>query len=369
MNPARDIVLLGTGAFAGALARALAQRVSGPTTVHVVSRSSDRARNLADLANTHAVLADRPAWFCAHRLDLPGGADLRPLLARHRPQVLAVCTSDLSPAETRAPASAWSTLIQSAGFGVTLPLQAATALRAASASAEASPGTAVVNACFPDTVNAVLRSAGLPVLCGLGNVSTLASAVRRELRIADESRLKLFAHHVHLHSPPAQEDEAEAWFDDQPLTALPAILERTRFQTRAHLNEIGATAGAAVVDALTQQRDPYVGHVPAPHGRPGGYPVTVTGRSIALRLPPGMSERQAVAHNQKRSALDGITVDQHGKAQFTPAALRILRDHWPDAPSTFGVQDVEDLRVRQLALREHLRKLPAPDTAEGRRGR
>ncbi|NEE37412.1 potassium transporter TrkA, partial [Streptomyces sp. SID7982] len=310
------------------------------------------------LANAHAVLADRPVRFRPHRLDVAGGADLRPLLGRHQPHVLVVCSSEYSPAEMRGLPSAWTRLIRAAGFGVTLPLQAATALRAAAA-VEASPDTAVVNACFPDAVNPVLHAAGVPVLCGLGNVSTLVSLIRSELRLGDESRLKVLAHHAHLHAPPTPDQEARAWLDDQPLT-VDRILRRERRQPRAHLNEIGATAGAAVLDALTHPRDYYAGHVAAPQGRPGGYPVVITGRSIALRLPPGMSERQAIACNQRWSTLDGITVDPQGKAHFTPAALDVLRDHWPDSPATFGPQDIEELRTRQLALRERLQQPSVP---------
>ncbi|WP_172384669.1 potassium transporter TrkA [Streptomyces sp. MNP-20] len=363
MNRPHDVVVLGTGAFAGALVRALAQRASGPTRVHLVSRDRDRARNLAGLAQAHAVLADRPVRFRCHRLDVGGGADLRPLLARHQPHVLVVCTSDVSPAETRGPASAWTGLVRAAGFGVTLPLQAATALRAASASAEASPRTAVVNACLPDAVNPLLYAAGLPVRCGLGNVATLAGLLRRDLLLGDESRLKVLAHHALLHSPPTPADEARAWLDDEPLTTTYELLERGRRHPRADLNEIGAVAGAAVVDAFAHPRAPRAAHVPAPDGLPGGYPVLLTGHDIALRLPPGLSARQAVARNEQWSGLDGVTVDRRGEARFTPTALRALRGHWPDAPAVFAARDVEELRTRQLALRDRLRGLPQAPVA------
>jgi hypothetical protein len=115
-----------------------------------------------------------------------------------------------------------------------------------------------------------------------------------------------------------------------------------------------------VLDALTHPRDPYAGHVAAPQGRPGGYPVVITGGSVALRLPPGMSEEEAVARNEQWSALDGVSVDQQGKARFTPATLDVLREHWPDAPTAFGPQDIEGLRTRQVALRGRLLQLPPP---------
>jgi hypothetical protein len=354
MPAPRHLVVLGTGAFASALARALARRADPPTCVHIVSRGPDRARHLCDLANAHATLAGTATRFSAHVLDPAQRADLRPLLARIRPTALVVCASEQSPAEGSTAPSAWTALVQAAGFGITLPLQAAPAMTAASACAEASPGTAVVNACFPDAVNPLLRAAGLPVLCGLGNVATLSALLRCQLLLPDESPLKLLAHHAHLHAPPTSTEEACGWLDGRPLTALPRLLERIRSQPRAQLNEIGAAAGADILGAITHGH-PHHGHVPGPHGRPGGYPVVISGSDLALRLPPGRTEAQAVAWNRERSALDGVTLGEDGKAAFTDRTLRILLRHWPEAPRSFGPQDVDGLRTQQVRLRARLR--------------
>jgi hypothetical protein len=277
-----------------------------------------------------------------------------------------VAASDVSPAETRDPSSAWGDFVRVAGFGVTLPLQACLALRATKACLDASPATTVVNACFPDAVNPVLHAAGLPVACGLGNVATLASGLRGALLLHDESRLKVLAHHVHLHTPNRSEDEAVAWLDEQPLTALPRILAQMRTQPRSILNEIGAVAGADVVVALARRDAQYAGHVPAPNGLPGGYPVLISNGSVALRLPPGMPQRQAVAHNHRWSAGDGVLIDDHGKVRLTQETRRALTAYWPDAPDVFGAHDIEDLQALQLALRDDLRRRTVQTRAPAR---
>lgn len=364
MEASRNITILGTGAFATGLVRSLAGHPGPALTVHVIGRSLARSTRLAELGNAHATLADTAISFAALAADLSETGDLRPLLTRLRPGVLVICASDQSPSETRNGSSAWTHLLRQAGFGVTLPLQAALALRASRACAEVCPATAVVNACFPDAVNTLLRAADAPAQCGLGNVATLATAIRAQLGVRDESRLKLLAHHAHLHAPADPSEDAAAWLDDRPLGRLPQLLAHVRGHPREDLNEIGAAAGASVLRALTDEDHSYVGHVPGPHGLPGGYPVVITGRSIALRLPPGMSERQAIAWNASRAPLDGITVDPHGKAEFTPSAAQALHQHWPDAPIAFGPQDLADLAARQLRLRDDLRRLPTPSPAE-----
>ncbi|WP_182873727.1 potassium transporter TrkA [Microbispora sp. H10670] len=362
---ARGVVVLGTGAFAGALVRSFAHLASAPATVHVVSRDLGRARDLCAVAGAHAALAGTAVGFSPHALDVPGGDDLRPLLARVRPAALVLCASDQSPAEMRSTPSAWTDLVRAAGFGVTLPLQAAVVLRCARASAEAGGDTVVINACFPDAVNGMVCAAGVPVLCGLGNVSSLAMALRAHLGVREASRLRLLAHHAHLHPPPSPAEEALAWLDDRPLGDVADILGGIRARPREHLNEMGAAEGGAVLDAVLHEERGYAGHVPGPRGLPGGYPVTITGRDVSLRLPPETAEGEAVAWNTARAELDGLVVDRHGTARPTPRALRALRRHWPDAPAAFGPRDLDDLRAEQLRLRRRLRGLPSHHSGEG----
>ncbi|MEV7690278.1 hypothetical protein [Streptomyces bungoensis] len=166
-----------------------------------------------------------------------------------------------------------------------------------------------------------------------------------------------------MKAPRTSAEDAQCWWDDPPLTTLPQYLERIRAQPCAHLNEIGAASGADVVGSIAHGHS-YRGHVPGPHGRPGGYPVTLVGSDLTLRLPPGTTEAEAVAWNTDRSARDGVSVDHEGKARFTDSALRTLRRHWPDVPASFTPQDIAGLCTRQLRLRDKLRQEPIRPPAE-----
>ncbi|HET6858675.1 MAG TPA: hypothetical protein VFH94_16495 [Streptomyces sp.] len=360
---APSVVVTGTGAFSADLVRALA-RSPHPLRLHVLSRRPDRARDLAALAGDHAFLAGGRTVCTAGHLDPHDAEQPRRLLAALRPDVLVVAGSEQSPAEARTTPSAWTDLLSRAGFGLTLPLQTAMATNLARACAEASPDTTVVNACFPDAVNPLLHAAGLPVACGLGNVATLAAALSARLALPDQQRLHLLAHHAHLHAPADQDLDAQGWLDGAPLTGLRSLLEPVRARPRQHLNETGATTGAAAIAALAGSGPTYTGHLPGPNGLPGGYPVTVGHRDVRLRLPAGLTREQAVAWNLRRAELDGASVEPGGAVRLMPTALAALRVHWPDAPGVYDHHELGSVREQLLQLRARLRRLRVPTAPE-----
>ncbi|MEU2561477.1 hypothetical protein ABZ626_19395 [Streptomyces longispororuber] len=355
-DPTRPWTVLGTGAFARSLLRALAHRPGRLTTVHVVGRTPERACGVAALAAGHAALAGTRVAFVPHSAGLSPAERLRPLLRAQRPALLVVCASPQSPAEARTRDSDWARLLRRAGFGATLPLQAALVRESVLACADASPGTQVVNACFPDLVNPALHGADLPVLCGLGNVATLATGVRARLGVRDDSRLALLAHHAHLSAPEDPRDEATGWLDGTPLTGLRDVLGEVRAMPRDFLNELGAHSAVPALHALTDPSASYAGHLPAPHGLPGGYPVRIDGAALTLRLPPGLSPAEAVAFHREREHLDGIGLGEDGLLRFTPGTHAVLRAHGADLPEAFAPADLPDLSRHLLHLRERLRR-------------
>ncbi|MFJ8193722.1 hypothetical protein ACIQ8D_28795 [Streptomyces sp. NPDC096094] len=358
-SPTGPVAVLGTGAFAQGLVRGLAQRPGRVSTVHIIGRTPERAEAVAALAAGHAALAGTRVAFAAQSAGPSPGGRLRPLLRSLRPALLVVCASPQPPSEARTGASGWAALLRRAGFGVTLPIQAELVRDCGLACADASPATQVVNACFPDLVNPALHGEGLPVLCGLGNVATLATGIRARLDLHDESRLALLAHHAHLSTPEDPRDEAAGWLDGTPLAELPTLLEGVRATPRDFLNELGAHSAVPALHALTDPTVSYTGHLPAPHGLPGGYPVSIHESVLSLRLPPGLSHSEAVAFHRRREHLDGVRLGDDGLLRFTPATLSVLREHGADLPASFRPADLPDLCRRLLELRDRLRRTDA----------
>ncbi|MGW7531352.1 hypothetical protein [Amycolatopsis sp. NPDC054798] len=345
------VVVAGSGSLARGVCFSLAL-AKIPAVVHVLARRPAMAREVADLAEMRARLNGSPVRFEAALSDIPEA------LARIRPRVVLNCASHQSPWERMTSPSKWTDLLRHGGFGLTLPLQAGPAISLARAVADASPETLLVNGCFPDAVNPLLKALGLPVFCGIGNVMTLAAALRTD----DTRTLRVLAHHVHLHAPENSADEALAWLDDEQLTDVTARLAKVRAVDRRELNAVTGHAAALLVESLLTGADLRTS-VPGPLGLPGGYPVRIRGGSLTLDLP--IAEDVAVQRNQRAGHRDGVVVDG-SRVVFGEAAREALLPYLPEVAAGFPVQDTAEVCARLLEVRDRLRS-PAPFPNEEKR--
>ncbi|MBI0293383.1 hypothetical protein JBE04_02470 [Streptomyces sp. PRKS01-29] len=359
-TPSR-VVVFGAGSLGRALCCSLAAPGSGPLRVTVVGRSAERAGQVAYLAGVRARLSGAPVVFEAERADLgpaPSGADaLARLLDRTSPTLVVICASRFSPWERTRRPSAWTDLVASGGFGLALPLQADLAVRVSSAVARARPDARVVNACFPDAVNPVLAALGLPVLCGVGNAGLVHASLQHALGISAPERLKVLAHHVHLHAPSGPEDEALAWLDDAPVPDVSAALSQQRGMDRELLNLVTGHAAARLVTALADGSE-WNTSVPGPWGLPGGYPVRVHDGGLTLDLPPGFARERAVAWNRRVGRPDGVDV-RDGEVVFVGRAREALRSVSARIAEGFPVADLDRACEELEAVRNLLRAAPA----------
>ena len=346
------IVVLGTGAFATDLCHALAAAQRPDGTVHVVGRRPDAAR--AVCATVRA--ASPGARVEAVTADHTDPAVLRDVLAAADPRVVVQCASFQSPVRAPGP---WDDLLTAGGFGLALPLQAVLATRTAAVCAALPRPPAFVNACFPDAVNTVVTALGHPVLCGLGNVASLADALGERLPAVQRDRLALLAHHAHLHPPGDPADDVRAWIGDTPLTDPAALLREARGGPRRALNRRGAHAGARLVHAVAHGGD-LDAHAPGPGGLPGGYPIRLRAGTVTLRLPAGLGRDEAIAVNDRAAVHDGVRVGADGLVAWSGRAVAALRAVWPGAPQRFPVHEMEQLCRRQIALRDQLTRVGTP---------
>ncbi|WP_216207545.1 hypothetical protein [Amycolatopsis aidingensis] len=354
-----SLVVLGTGSLANATCDALATVADEPTEVHVLGRAPHKVQQLSYLAGTRARLAGRPVTF--HPVPVgtePVENNLTELLGELRPHGVFVCASPQSPWERLTAPSAWTELLERAGFGITLPLHADLAARAGRAIRATSPGTWLVNACFPDAVNPVLTALDIPVLCGIGNVGTLAASLQAAWHLPDQTRMQLLAHHAHLHPPPGPEQEAMAWVDGHRTPGLTELLATQRATNREALNRITGYTAAVLLNALLTGAE-LATHVPGPLGHPGGYPVRVREGIVSLRLPPGLTEAEAIAVNQRAARRDGVRI-LGDEIHFEPDCRAALAGPLPELADGFGVTTLNHAGAALLELRTELRSRPHP---------
>lgn len=348
------LLVVGSGSLARAVCYSLAVCADPADSIEVTVLGRDRARveQLSYVAGTRAALAYRQVRFQARSGDPVDGTLLDQLLREGAPDVVVQCASMHSPWEGRTTPSAWTRLVATAGFGVTLPLQARPAVATAASIRRTGSEALLVNACFPDAVNPLLQRLGLPVFCGLGNVATLAASMRAALGASAE-RLRMLAHHAHLHTPLRPEDEARAWLDDAPVPAVGSLLAAQRAADRAELNHVTGYTGARLVADLLAGRE-IVASLPGPLGRAGGYPVRIARRQLSLDLPAGTTEEEATAFNDCAGEADGIRIGPD-RVEFTAGAARQLTAQAPELVDGFAIHDVVAAAERLDRTRGRLR--------------
>ncbi len=354
------IVLIGTGAFARAFAKALLPSIRTATQMVVLGRSAARVEAMRDLVQHQAACAGDLVAVQAIALDLGLHSDLRPWFAKLRPRIVIVCSSLHSPYEIERCDHAWARFLASVEFGMTGPLQAALAVRAAEAiAAEDLQHCCLVNGCYPDFVNALVSALGLPILCGLGNVATLTAGMERLAATDHGHKMQMLAHHRHLKSIDKPEDEARLWIDGAPSPDLPDWLARLRGWPRQDLNDLGAAAGGRLVGRLLAG-ETVEASLPGVRGLSGGYPVVVNMNECKLDLPPGVSLDATIEWQERHAEHEGIVVTAARTIRFTGRTATDLQALGVISRAEVPVAAWGEIVERLLVLREAMRGQGAP---------
>jgi hypothetical protein len=346
------ILIVGSGSLARAIAYSAALLLSRPHRVTLCARSQEQLREILYVSRAKAACVQSPVTFDSVEFEVES-EDAGRLLSSLQPDLVVNCASYYSPWEGLQQPSPWTQLLHSAGFGFTLPLQAAFAIKFAKAMAEYSGSALFLNGCYPDAVNPVLRSLGLPVFCGIGNIALLATTLRSSLCLTPRARLQVIAHHLHLYAPESGVEEARVWIDGKAIENVSALLASQRASKGLEVNKvIGCTAAVLLRDILEGRV--VETHVPGPLGLPGGYPVRVAGDRIELNLPANLSECEAIAWNERVAIADGVKILSRGDVEFTGRTKTAFRQYLPQVADGFHVREIENVTQSMLEVRAQL---------------
>lgn len=356
-----DILVTGTGMFAGRMVLDLAATARSPVTVMVAGRNEDRLDWLRTAGNARAAMFGTPARVLSHRIDLmEDGASAR-ILDIARPRIVVQAASIQTSSVIAQSGTRWTTLVSEGGLSATAVFQALISSRMAAAISAHAPGTHFINCSFPDVVNGMITGMGHDVLCGTGNVAILSNVFDGAETRPEGGRLRVLAHYQNLApwrrpagertgAPPPRvfvgEHEIEDVFDtfrSTRLTPEPAI-------------EISGASGVTLMLALASGKD-WHGHAPAPHGRPGGYPVKLSGGSFGLDLPSGMTEAEAVEWNEAYELKKGLTV-KDGQARYHGRLAEMLHQEGFAHADGFPLDHLEQVCRDFTELRDRLMEQP-----------
>lgn len=311
---------------------------------HVASRDIEQTTRLCNLMRLAALQQEVQARIECWEMDLTESAIERnaETLARIKPDIILNCASLQSwRVITQLPKVTFDALDQ-AQLGPWLPMHLAPAYALMRAVKQACPKTLVVNAAFPDAVNAVLYKVGMAPAVGVGNIANLVPATRSAIaRLAGcepaRVRVKLVGQHFFSHFVPRRGLPPEAnfnltyWIDGSESTGY--FKSRDIFASVAdHFRRLGGVDGqyltamsaVSVVENLFSDIEVHV-HAPGPDGLPGGYPVKVGMGRVLLGLPYGVRREVAIELNEAGQRQDGIqAIHADGSVSFGREHMHVM---------------------------------------------
>ena len=362
-----DILVVGSGSVAETTCRTLALTAPCPLQVTVLGRSRAWVDDLAALVNALSGGRGTRASFVADTIDWESADDLPKKLDRYHAKLVFQTASLQSPwdflgvtAETR-----WKKLVWDAGNAIILPMQIVLAKRVAETVRKLDPTPILVNACFPDWVNPILRYLNLPITCGIGNVAMFASCLKARY---PADRVQIVGHLYHFfkilgtnHSKPTS---PRVWINDREVpdvekTLAAAFHDLRSVNARGKLvNEIVGAVSAEVLLALLA--DTMIAtHVPGPNGLPGGYPVHIGAGRVELNLPPGCDETTAITLNENGAYdMGAAVIDDAGFSRFSSTAEALLTPYTSRFGAGFHIDDLDAACSEMVKLRDYLEHEP-----------
>jgi hypothetical protein len=356
-----EILIFGSGNFAGRMALDLAATAEHDVTIVVAGRNVERLKWLETAGNARAAMFARPARVITRRVDLSVANAAAETIAAVTPDVVVQAASFQNGNVISHQGNAWSRLVAAGGLSATAVLQAPLSVEVARAVKVVRPQAAFINCCFADVVNPLIAAHDLPITCGVGNVAILANAFSGACAIGP-GRLKVLAHYQNL-APWRQPTDtrrgrsARVWIDDEEIADVYAQFARVQL-TREPAIEISGASGVSLMLALAQGRD-WVGHVPGPHGLPGGYPVKLRGGALDLDLPSALTRDAAIAWNLSYEQASGLVIAPDGQASYTGTLRDLLAAYSPALAAGFHVRDLAAVAREMNDLRSRLERSPA----------
>jgi hypothetical protein len=351
-----DVLLCGTGSFAARIAFDLAATARQPVRVVLTGRNRDRLGWLVTASNARARIFGAAARFSGVPSDLLAAGEPERLVARYNPRIVVQAASVQTSSVIARSGDAWSQLVRDGGLSATALAQAAISLKMAQAITADGNRSLFVNCSFPDVVNGMIEAAGHRVLCGFGNVGILAS-VFAGLRDLAPERLRMLAHYQNL-APFRQASGTRTgrpprvWMDGAEIADVHDVFREVRLTPEPVIDISGAT-GVPVITAIVEGRE-WRGHLPGPNGLPGGYPVRLRDGTMALDLPDGLSEQEAVQWNLSFEQNNGLVVSQTGDVRFNGRLAECLRAHDSALANGFHMRDFDAAFTAMTQLRAQL---------------
>lgn len=335
------IMLFGTGNLTTNVSHLLAR--SEAANMILIGRDKERSFRLANLILLTARQLGKNICISSESVDMLNISATAEIITKHKPNLIFNGASLQSwRVITTLPKEKFEELDR-AQFGPWLPMHLTLMHKLMLAVKMSGQKIPVVNAAFPDAVNAILHKIDLGPLVGIGNVSNLIPAIQLTISEmlnlpVDELQVRLITQHYFSHFVPRYGMPLNTPFNltvtyknkdiSHSINMYSLFNEvRTRFRRLGGIDGQALTAASAikVIEGLLLDKITFT-HAPGPNGLPGGYPIKVQNRTVALDLPDSISLKEAISINEACQRLDGIDlIDKDGKIYFTTETMDIMK--------------------------------------------
>ena len=333
------VMLIGLGDL-GSVTLELLAREDWIGRIVVASRNAERGVARCNLARISAIAQGHAPDIAFQRLDLSNHLAVAETVHREAPELIFNAATlqswwlpHLLPPEPRV-------AIQRAHYGVWLPIHLTLTMKLMQALQDAAYQGLVLTAPYPDVVNCVLGHLGLAPTCGVGNLAQIVPKIRwlaseRLHAPLDTVGVSLVAHHaLHEWAWGGPTGEAPPYFlriecDGQDVTeavgAEEILLASYPLTPGLSIHFLTAACTVQLIRACFST-EPVALHAPAPHGLPGGYPVTVSSKGVQPAPIQGLSLAEAIHINERSHRFDGIErIEEDGTVVYCPASVEIMR--------------------------------------------
>jgi hypothetical protein len=324
LEPRVRICILGAGDLGLRLASLLAAHPSAPEVLLAGRGAGLRMQAFA--ANCRG-----PGLVRAARVDLLDRAALAAIVDAFLPSVIVQCAALLSPWALLGRSDRAARALQHAGFAAQLCVQLPIVLQLMQALRAQARRVLVVNCSYPDLTHPVLAKLELAPLIGVGNAGMIQAVVSATLRERGaDTQVRVCAHHAQVAAVMAADPSRcsvapRIFLGERGEAADELAFAGVALEAGPALNALSAAHALAVLDALVLQCRPLRTSAPGPLGLPGGYPVRVCERSVALDLPAGLELGAALELQTAAAHMDGVgRVANDGTLELTDAACAEL---------------------------------------------
>lgn len=326
---------------------------------HVASRHLEQTVKVCNLVRLGALQQGVQTRIHSWEMDLTEARIERnaETLSRIKPDIILNCASLQSWRVISQLPKATFEALDKAQLGPWLPMHLAPAYALMRAIKQSGTRALVVNAAYPDAVNAVLFKVGMAPDVGVGSIANLVPATRCAIALLAncepaQVRVKLIGQHYFSHGVPRHGLLPDSqfslcyWIDEREYTGE-FCAERIFGLVADDFRRLGGVDGQyltamsaiSVVENLFAANEVEV-HAPGPHGLPGGYPVKVGGGKVLLGLPYGIKREVAIDINEAGQRQDGIdSIRADGTVRFGFEQMTVMERMLEYCMPTMAVRD------------------------------